>query len=234
MEKNKSRWFKWQRGQALVEYWATIPAGIVLMLMAAGAVSFIVHSFGDTLTGLNPGALTCGALSEADEDGPEIAHPGCHTIQLTARYYDDVKDRTTLAYTVTSGCDPSISHWTLGLGNGVADRILSSSEDYVYGTDPRTGVTGIKFDTGYETSKQDSDTDPGKKGKKTSSYISLTSTGASVLTTDSRTVFLTLGGYFDWEIVNLGVKAGTQTYIDQITAPVISTELPDDEQECSE
>jgi hypothetical protein len=126
----------------------------------------------------------------------------------------------------------------LGLGRGVADRILSSSEPYEWGTDPTTGVTGIKFDTGYGGGKEAEEPETPKApktpgGKKTSSFISLVSSRLQSAETDSRTILLTMGGYFDWEIVDLGLKAGTESYVSQITAPVASAEPPSDEdQEC--
>ena len=90
---------------------------------------------------------------------------------MISQYHDEANDQTTVAYKVTNGCDPDISHWTLGFPQGVADKILASSENYEdWGTDPTTGLAGIKFDTEYGgggggDDGGDEDTPYGGKGK---------------------------------------------------------------------
>ena len=46
---------------------------------------------------------------------------------------------------------------------------------------------------------------------------------------DSRIVLLTLGGYYDWGITEVSIKAGTEVYYSQITAPVAIRQGTEDE-----
>jgi hypothetical protein len=180
MKLRPSRWLKWQSGQAMAEYWVTIPGSIMIM------------------------------LSE--------------------------NDRTTVAYEVTSGCDPAISHWTLGLPDGLRDKVLSTSEAYEWGVDPNTGVSGIKFDTGYDVGGGGG----GGKGKgKAMGGVMLASfnrNSASTLpapvTMDSRTVLITLSGYYDWSLTEVAIKAGTEIYHSVITAPTTPADPEEEQDQC--
>jgi hypothetical protein len=214
----KSRWFKWQRGQALMEYWPTIPASIVIMLAAAGLVQFINGAILETVEYLNPTGFECTDEEEVDE-GPTTAELDCHTIELVGNTYDEGSDQTTVVYRVTSGCDPDISHWVLALPESVASNIVDSSERYEYVTDPATGVTGIKFDTEYGDSKKE----------KTYSGYMLVSSSASKSAFEARNVLITLGGYYDWSITTVTIKAGTEVYYSEITAPMQIHEGTDEE-----
>lgn len=376
MDKKKSRWFIWQRGQAMAEYWITIPAGVMIMLGAAGAVNFVLSSLTQTLTGLNTGALTCDTVPEAEQAGPEFADLGCYSVQVVANSYDEGTDRTTVAYKITATCgqdipdvcdpnavksdkallchkagraggpansivlslpqaalsahldehgtpmagheqdfliesqedydacfsagksakDPSkkaeevINSWTLALPGDVSSKILTSSESY------SVADGGVKFDAyqacsavpeptnlgvchiagqasnpanyhlmenmpqsaynghitehgtqqaGHEQdfiiyTEEDRarclagpDKDQPGKGKKTQSFLALIGNLAATSEPDSRTVLLTLGGYFTWDIVDLGMVTDSQTTATQITAPVASVEIPEaSELEC--
>ncbi|MBI5958266.1 MAG: hypothetical protein HY866_06015 [Chloroflexi bacterium] len=384
MEDKKSKWFNWQRGQALMEYWATIPAGVILMLGAAGAVSFVVNSLTETLTGLNAGALTCNTLPEAQESGSEYSDLGCYNVQLVADSYDEETDRTTVAYRVTATCGqdipdvcepedddkpekallchkagrangpansivlslpqaalsahldehgtpmagheqdfliktqedydacfdagkkaqnpgqdkkeqdaPVLSSWSLGLSSDVSSKILTSSEPYsaagggitfssyqtcdqtpeptnlgvchiagqaanpanyhLMENMPQSAYNGHITEHGTQQAGHEQDfiiyteadrqrclagpveeekDNPGK-GKKTQSFVALVDNLIETEEPDSRTVFLTLGGYFNWNIVNLGVVTDGGAAAGQITAPVSSVEVPaEDELEC--
>jgi hypothetical protein len=218
MKPKESRWTKWQRGQALMEYWPTIPASIIIMLMASGIATWFNKSILQTVDYLNPTDLRCEQKVD-EEEGPETAYLDCHTIQATNMFYDEVNDQTTVGYKVTNGCEPDISHWVLGFPPGLADKILASSEKYEWVEDPNTGVAGLKFDIPYG------------KGKKTQALdgLMLASRSLTATTSDSRTVLLTMAGHYDWSITEVTIKAGTETYHSTITAPVAIYQGTDDE-----
>ena len=217
--KRQSRWYKWQRGQAFMEYWPTIPAAIIIMLAASSLVQFINGSILQTVDYLNPTGLECPEQEE-QEEGPTEAVLDCHTIELVGRSYDEENDRTTVAYKVTSGCDPAISHWMLGAPAWLADKIVSASEKWEYVTDPTTGLTGIKFDTEYGTSKKEKSSLLDGIMFASATYELPTTLLQAETNEDSRTVLLTLGGHFDWGITEVRIKAGTETHSSTITAPI--------------
>lgn len=255
MNKHTTRRNKWQGGQAMAEYSVILPVGIFLLLMSGAIVSFITGGFQRTYDGLtSPGDLQCETALENIEEGPQTAYPGCHVVELVGRTYDEENDRTTAAYKVTSMCDPSISHWTLGLPPGLEGKVLTTSEDYEWVTNSKNGESGIKFDTGYETEDGDKDEDveptaePTEKPKKekkdkaaAGSGYALTSFSSlpfvpyySTTATDSRTILITLSGYYEWDVVTVYVKAGTQTVTGTITAPVQQTDPSTEENQCPE
>jgi len=219
--KKGSFWYKLQRGQALMEYWPTIPATLMILVTTSMIVSFLNGSYLKVVDRLNnPGGFDCEQEQDEKEEGPDLAQLGCHSVQLVGKSYDDATDRTTVAYKVTSGCDPSISHWMLGIPKEVADKIVSSSEPYQeWATDPTTGQSGIKFDTGYESSAGQSDDKSGGKGggKKLAFGGNLFS--RLFLETDERVVVFTIDGHYDWSVAYVTIKAGTQVYYSTITAP---------------
>ena len=78
---------------------------------------------------------------------------GGHTITYDGREYDGVNDQTKFTYTVTSGSQPALSHWVMALSECFFDAndVVEASESWEWvSPDPKTGLTGIKFDTGYE------------------------------------------------------------------------------------
>ena len=78
---------------------------------------------------------------------------GNNDITYIGREYDSVNDVTKFTYQITSGSKPSLSHWVRGLSTCFFDLsdLGSCSEACEWvSPDPRTGTTGIKFDTGYE------------------------------------------------------------------------------------
>jgi hypothetical protein len=230
MKKKHSRWFKWQRGQALMEYWPTIPAAICLMLAASGLTQAINKSILTTVDYLNPTGLECPEQEE-QEEGPDEAQLDCHSIELVGRSYDEVNDRTTVAYKVTNGCDPDISHWMLGAPSWIQDKILSASEKWEWVVDPTTGVTGIKFDTPYSSKdKKTANLDESLLGAtmaRDTGIVLMSSTAPSELSgrnatePDSRTVLVTLAGHYNWTMTTVAIKAGTEeVYLGTITAPI--------------
>jgi len=220
MKQKTRKWLKWQRGQALMEYWPTIPASIVIMLAASTLATFINGSFLQTVDYLQPSGLECPAYEpEEEREGPEHADLGCHSIELVASSYDEGNDRTTVGYKVTNACDPDISHWVLGLPEGIARKIVSANEPYEYVTDPRTGTTGVKFDREY-----------GGRAASTEGYM-LVSNPLRETEADSRIVLLTLGGHYDWNMTIVSIKAGREIYHSTITAPMTIHE--GSEEECA-
>lgn len=73
---------------------------------------------------------------------------GTHDITYVNHTYNATSDTSTWTYIVTSGSDPSLGHWIIAWCN--EDAIINVSEPGKYGTDPDTGITGIKFDKGYK------------------------------------------------------------------------------------
>lgn len=77
-----------------------------------------------------------------------------YSISLAASpAFDAAANTTTFTYSVVSGTQPSISHWVLALGGscGGAGSLVSSNDPLTVWSspDPTTGMTGVKFDTGY-------------------------------------------------------------------------------------
>ncbi|HEX3049349.1 MAG TPA: hypothetical protein VHP83_01755 [Aggregatilineaceae bacterium] len=217
--KKGSFWYKLQRGQALMEYWPTIPATLMILVTTSMIVSFLNGSYMTVVDELgNPGGFDCEQEQDEKEEGPDLAQLDCHSVQLVGKSYDEGTDRTTVAYKVTSGCNPSISNWVLGIPKEVADKIVSSSEPYqAWSTDPNSGQSGIKFETGYESSG-DGGGGGGKGGGKKLAF-SGNMFSRLFLETDERVVVFTIDGHYDWSVTYVTVKAGTQVFYSTITAP---------------
>jgi hypothetical protein len=78
---------------------------------------------------------------------PSSAVPvGNHDITFLSHSFDGTY--STWTYEVTSGSKPSLSHWDLTWCNEGA-IVEVSEKPWEYGTDKHTGITGIKFDKGY-------------------------------------------------------------------------------------
>lgn len=204
----KTRWFRWQRGQALAEYWPTIPAAIAIMLAGGLLVNFVTGTLLTTVDYLETGGLECSDQTPEDvEEGPTVANPGPHKIELVSRSYDEENDTTTVTYRVSSQADPSISHWILGIPRGVDLKGVQGESKWEWVTnDKKTGATGLKFDTGYAAVPDELD------------GLSLVSYPTRRI--EDRVVILTLGGYYQWDTTPVAVKAGGDAYTTVITAPV--------------
>jgi hypothetical protein len=225
---------KLESGQALAEYVVTVPIGVAILIVSGLIVGFLTDSFQTTADGLTPSAYQCNEDDSSDEqhEGPRTAQLSCHTIELISEVYDANTDTTTVGYRVTSVCDPSISYWTLAIPSSVASKIQSASEQYSYGKDPTTGVTGVKFDTGYESGGGSGDNggnggnggngsngNGNGRGKASLTDIVLVSSNHGTHNEEVRDVFLTLGGYFQWDITEVTVKAGQEVSYSTISAP---------------
>ena len=99
---------------------------------------------------------------------------GDHNITFINHTYDG--HNSTWCYNVTSGHQPALSHWVICWCNGSA--IAGASEGYTFGTDPHTGITGIKFENGYGVDNK------------------------------SKDVCFTLRGNYSEELIEVGTKAG--------------------------
>lgn len=202
-----------QRGQAMAEYMALYPAAIMIIISASLIAGFVIKSLNRTVEAFNPVGIVCEAQEDAPDDveGPTVAMLGDHTIQLTAAVYNEADNTTTVTYRVTSGTQPSISHWTLAMPEFIAENIIDVSEQYAsWAMDPTTGVAGIKFDTGYEVPGGG-----GKGGKKsklimTSAPRSFAKADEDPITTVSRDITLLVSGHYNWGPLETAVKAGTE------------------------
>jgi hypothetical protein len=225
--KAKPWWWRMQSGQALVEYWPTIPAAIMVMITASAFVAPVKDIFQMTANSLS------GVECETVAGGPTAVDlDGGHRIEVTSSVYDPNTDRTTVSFHVSSGDQPSISHWVLGIDEDTADKIIDSNEVFEnWSTDPTTGKTGIKFDIGYEGEGGDSGSAKGKGAKNTA--FSGGSVGNLVLAStvfspnfnvyvEERDIVLTLSGRVDFvEQLEVTTKAGsTQVSSGYVTVPV--------------
>jgi hypothetical protein len=212
-EKKQPWWWRLQSGQALVEYWPTLPAAIMVMIAAAAIVMPVSNMFELTSNGLT------GVECDVPASGPTFTDlEGGHRIEVTSSVYDPDTDRTTLSFKVSSGSSPSISHWVLGIDEDTADKIIASSEAYQsWGTDPTTGKSGIKFDTGYEG------TGGGGKGggpKKSRSF------GPNYNTyVEEREIVLTFTGRVDF-VETVETEVTTKAGSDQVSTGYISIAPP--------
>lgn len=214
-------WKRLQRGQALVEYWPTLPAAVAVMIGAAIIVGFLNTSFLKTLNGLE-------SYCKTSETTTTTAEMHNHRIEASAAVYDPVTNRTTVAFTVTSGSKPSISHWILGLPKGVAAHIIQWSEPWSWTDyDPTTGAAGVKFDNGYEADDEQEGGGKGKgKDKAGTSGIVLASYTRLVAAETSggtavRVISLTLDGNYQFGTITVTTKAGTdQVGVGQISGPI--------------
>ncbi len=231
------------RGQAFSEYMILIPAAIMVIISVSAVAGFLTTSLGKTVDAFEPYGLTCEVPDEGDADVPV----GPHQITLVSHTYNPDDDTTTVTYRVVSGCQPTISHWTLGMPQHVRDNILevSNGEAVEYGLDPTTGVTGIKFDTGYEGNCDSGNNDNeggnprgnnggGNRGNGNAwapdGTTFLTSASfkmqnvASSSTEDidevSREVTLLISGNYDFGNLDVAVKAGENVDYGTISGPI--------------
>ena len=219
----KSKWLKWQRGQAIMEYWPTIPAAIMIMIAGGLLVQCISGTLLTTVDYLDPSGLECQDQTPEDQEEGDVktdSFPGPHSVELVSRVYNEENDTTTVAYKVTSGADPSISHWILSVPQSVYKNLKASSEATEWvNNDKKTGATGIKFDTGYAANIDDG---------------GLMFVSHPARRMDSRTVMMTFAGYYDWDVTTVTIKAGQLMYSDTISAPSSQVDSPeeDDANEC--
>lgn len=236
----ETRWTRMQRGQALMEYWPTIPVAIAIMIIGGVITQHLNGAFLRTADALNRAGLNteiCNLTTET-VDGSDFAEMEGHTVQLSSNVYDPVTNTTTVTFTVTSGGDHAISHWVLGIPKAAFDAIIDYPSDELMSwvqPDPTTGLVGIKFDKGYDggsgggkdadtggSGGKDADTDGKGKGKTKARLVLNTrfyGTGLDFSTADSREITLVLAGQWEMGTVDLAVKAATTSFYSTISAP---------------
>lgn len=213
------RWTRLQRGQALVEYWATLPAAVAIIFTASLVVNYLNNAFLKTANGLD---RYCSTQTQfADMTAPIFQH----SIESSAASYDAATNRTTVAYTVTSGTQPAISHWILGMPKGVADHILQASESWVWmDADPTTGAMGVKFDTGYNPTGGTGTGSNMGNGKKSSNKVHYLSPMLQTAT-EVRVITITLEGPYQFGNLTVTLKAGnTQIGTGTVSGPIAPKE----------
>jgi hypothetical protein len=222
-----------QRGQAMAEYMVLIPAAIMIAV-AAGLIGRALYGSLDKITDVVRDPYLCQAEPNPPEpssnEGPTFATMGNHSVELVNKVYSSVDNTTTVTYRVTSGARPSISHWTLGLPDWMADNVVSISEGNTeWGVDPTTGVGGLKFDTGYEVNGGKPEKEPKKK------VAAATIASSEETATVSRDITMMFNGQYDYGETDVAIKAGTDTYTETITAPkALKAENPENDQvECN-
>ncbi|MCK4459920.1 MAG: PEF-CTERM sorting domain-containing protein [Methanosarcinales archaeon] len=118
---------------------------------------------------------------------------GGHKIRFVS-HTTDIGGNSIWTYEVTTGCSPSLSHWSIAWC-GEKDDILYVSEGSEYHTDGYNNVdiTGIKFDRGYE---------------------------CSMGTPETSTIWFKLKGDWHEGSVLIGTKAGHNEATGYVTGPV--------------
>lgn len=259
MNENRRTVRRWEQGQALSEYVVLLPIAILVSFFGLGLTGFIGGAFEDTLTGLQCsfGQVDDQTDEDDDDNGNTYLTIYNHSIGLAGAVYDEANNTTTVTYMVTSGSQPSISHWTLGIPSEVWARMRSVSEQAAWtNSDPTTGAVGVKFDTGYEPGgggggggNTDADTSGGNTGggntggngvngggngngngrKRILSVFDPKQQIIELGETETRYITITFMGEFEFEDVTATTKAGqSQIGSGPISAPV---RLVEDEEE---
>lgn len=229
----KFKWSNLEKGQALIEYWPTFPAAVAVMIAASMIVPFLNGSYGRVADNLQGTGLCADAPVEEIPEIQTEASIYDHKIESISSVYDPDTNRTTVAFRVTSGSSPSISHWILGISREVADSIVQSSEAASWtDNDPTTGMQGLKFDIGYEGGDSGggggngANTGNGKGGKNARSKMlnrSLRGYLAQTTSTtgEARIIVLTLTGEYRLGAITVTTKAGNdQVGSGTVTGPI--------------
>ena len=205
-------WQRWQRGQAMVEYWPTFPAAVMVMIAASAIAGPIGHIFQQTADSLN--LVVCGTAPPA-----YFTLPIGQVVEILGSDYDSKHDRSTFTLSV-----PSDSQVILGFNEDAAKRIAQSSENFEdFQQDTTSGKWGIKFNP--NGNGADNGGGP-KKSRAFSSPYRLPATSTS----DSREITLTLTGEVDF-VDNLEV-----TIIDSnnnVTSGFIYTTITTTGEDCA-
>jgi hypothetical protein len=239
---------RFQRGQALAEYMPLIPAAIMVLIGAGMMGRMLVQWFAHTVVIFDRHGLACEILEvdppPASQDGPLVAYIDDHRIELKATVYDPATNTTTVTYRVTSGDQPSISHWTLGIPRSIYDNIIEISEGQTTFVDPDQHFEehGLKFDRDFAGSGGKK-TPPGQqKNFDSNGGIVLASFSGPVLTSTAqydmedyqgvaRDITILIDGEYNFYSGDVYVKAGSSTLSGTISLPY-SVYDPDLDKEC--
>lgn len=107
------KWHNLESGQALMEYWPTIPAAIMIIISAGLIVSFLRGSFSQTADALNRVNDEICETDENEESGPGSTIVGDKLVELVGVNYDGTN--TTVTYRVTEAVPEKGNN---GVGNG--------------------------------------------------------------------------------------------------------------------
>jgi hypothetical protein len=207
--KRESWWHRIQRGQALVEYWPTLPVGVMIMISAAAIIAPMRHAYQTTADVLNG--------CEVIQLGPTSADlNGGHRVEVVSSNYNG--SETTVVIKVSSGDQPAISHVVFGFDADTASKIVYANYDYqmMYDSaDPTTGKFGIKFDQGYSGNGNNGNDSGGpKKARLVNAYRP-----RMVDYVEEREIVLTFTGRVDFvEYVEVTTKSGS----DQVSTGTVS------------
>jgi hypothetical protein len=232
---------RFQRGQALAEYMPLIPAAIMVLIGAGMVGRMLVQWFAHTVVVFDRYGLACEILEvdppPASQDGSIVAYIDDHKIELKANVYDPATNTTTVTYRVTSGEQPSISHWTLGIPFEVYANIIEISEGQTTFVDPDHSnfeEHGLKFDKGYEGGGGGGGGNPhggppGQQGFNNGGIV-LASFSSPVLTSTvqydmedyegvARDIVILIDGEYNFYSGDVYVKAGPSTLSGTISMP---------------
>jgi hypothetical protein len=230
MNGKRSRWFRWQRGQALAEYHVLIPGSIIILLSAAGLVQFITGSLMRAVEGLeHTGAMECEMVGGVEtKEGPLFAETSGKELLVVADVESEGEPSTTITIEVTDKSDPAISNIGFSIPKEVYEAIthieVIGAAGWKYewvDMDPNAGMPGLKFeglfDDGGGGGKPP---EGGEKPPKKKSSGEIVLVGYPMQATgDSVTILITLAGYFEWDITEVWIKAGTTVLPTQISLP---------------
>ena len=101
---------------------------------------------GGSLVSPHRASVSSGTKKPAKLTPVVAASIGDHDITFVSHTFDGTY--STWTYSVTSGSSPALSHWAISWCDETAIEDVSETP-WEYGTDPNTGITGIKFDKGY-------------------------------------------------------------------------------------
>ncbi len=115
-------------------------------------------------------------------------------IEYLGAYFDGTN--TNFSYNVSADSPPAVSHWVLALDSCIEEAdIVSATENWKFGTDPTTGLRGIKFD--------DLEIEAG----------------------ESQEFFFVLAGYWPEGDTEAAIKAGTLICYNNTTGPVCTADI---------
>ena len=136
-------------------------------------------------------ATVCCVCLTATARGGDTLNVGGHTFEYLGVTYN-YDGTSTWTYRVSSAEKPSLSHWVLGCSSSLKDsNVVDASEAYDVGSDPRTGLYGVKFDQGYCSGTDDDDR-------------------RQWATCETRLVSFTLDAWYEVESTSIATKAGQE------------------------